>query len=60
MNLPLTDAPVTSEERIDAALEESFPASDAPWWSLGVTSVLPATPESLPTSAGGREIVRRS
>jgi hypothetical protein len=41
MNLPSTDAPMTPEERIDAALEDSFPASDAPWWSLGVPSLPP-------------------
>ena len=32
----MTGAPMTPEERIDAALEDSFPASDAPWWTLGV------------------------
>jgi hypothetical protein len=36
---------VTSEERIDTALEDSFPASDPAWWTLGVPAVAP-TPHS--------------
>jgi hypothetical protein len=32
----MNDSPTTSEERVDATLEDSFPASDAPSWTLGV------------------------
>jgi hypothetical protein len=32
----LPDLPAEQEARIDEALEESFPASDPPWWTLGV------------------------
>jgi hypothetical protein len=53
MNLPSTDTPMTSEERIDAALEDSFPASDAPWWSLGVPSLPPGTDVAEPASVVG-------
>jgi hypothetical protein len=53
MNLPSTDAPMTPEERIDAALEDSFPASDAPWWSLGVPSLLPEAHVTEPAPVVG-------
>jgi hypothetical protein len=54
MNPPSTDSPMTSEERIDAALEESFPASDPPWWSLGVPSLLPEADGTEPAPVAGR------
>ncbi|MDB5857112.1 MAG: hypothetical protein JWQ76_801 [Ramlibacter sp.] len=62
MNTPVNDAPMTPEERIDAALEESFPASDAPWWSLGVPSSreLREEDESGQASAARRQVVQRS
>jgi hypothetical protein len=55
MDQPLTNARMTSEERVDAALEDSFPASDAPWWSLGVTSPPPEEAHGAePVSVVGR------
>ena len=56
--IPVPAAPagpcITSEAHIDAALEDSFPASDPPWWTLGVASAsLPANGETelIPAAA---------
>jgi hypothetical protein len=38
---------MTPEERVDAALEDSFPASDAPWWTLGVPGVTQRNEQSV-------------
>jgi hypothetical protein len=37
--------PATEESHIDQVLADSFPASDAPPWTLGVTSVARKPPE---------------
>jgi hypothetical protein len=46
------DAGRQRERDIDEALEQSFPASDPPSWTLGVTRSDPATPDR----AGARRI----
>jgi len=39
------------ESRIDEALVESFPASDAPYWTLGIEAVSPGGESGLAGAA---------
>ena len=47
------------ENGIDEALAESFPASDAPPWTLGVTPALPKEQEDGETTGEGAVERRR-
>ena len=47
------------ENEVDEALAETFPASDAPPWTLGVTPALPKEPEDHDTTPEGAAERRR-